>query len=78
MKCLMDHIVLNVKDDERMINFYTCVLMRPEERLDEYRARQVPFPSARLNADTIINMFPKKLWKKDARKAKGFGSLIQE
>ncbi len=38
MQCLMDHIVLNVEDDEKMIAFYSQVLMFPTERLDEYRA----------------------------------------
>ncbi|MFH0957397.1 MAG: hypothetical protein V1897_01705 [Pseudomonadota bacterium] len=62
MECLMDHIVLNVEDDEKMISFYSKVLLMPPERLDEYRAGNVPFPSLRLNADTIIDLFPKKMW----------------
>jgi catechol 2,3-dioxygenase-like lactoylglutathione lyase family enzyme len=67
MQCVMDHIVLNVEDDERMIAFYANVLMFPTERLEEYRAGKVPFPSVRLNADTIIDLFPKKLWEKSIR-----------
>lgn len=38
MQCLMDHIVLNVEDDEKVIAFYSRVLMFPTERLDKYRA----------------------------------------
>jgi catechol 2,3-dioxygenase-like lactoylglutathione lyase family enzyme len=67
MQCLMDHIVLNVEDDEKMIAFYSNVLMFPTERLEQYRAGKVPFPSVRLNADTIIDLFPKKLWEKSIR-----------
>ena len=67
MECLMDHIVLNVEDDEKMITFYSKVLMFPPERLEEYRAGNVPFPSVRLNANTIIDLFPKKMWQKSAR-----------
>jgi catechol 2,3-dioxygenase-like lactoylglutathione lyase family enzyme len=63
----MDHIVLNVEDDERMIAFYANVMMFPTERLAEYRAGNVPFPSVRLNADTIIDFFPKRLWQKSTR-----------
>jgi len=58
MKCLIDHIVLNIEDDDKMITFYSTVLMMPSERLEEYRAGTVPFPSVRLNADTIIDLFP--------------------
>ncbi len=64
MKCLMDHIVLNMEDDEKMIGFYTDVLQFESERLDEYRAGEVPFASVRLNADTIIDLFPQKMWHK--------------
>ena len=67
MQCSMDHIVLNVEDNERMIDFYSKVLMLAPERLEEYRAGEVPFPSVRLNADTIIDLFPKKMWDKSAR-----------
>ena len=62
MRCLMDHIVLNVEDDEKMMSFYSQILVLTPERLEEYRAGEVPFPSVRLNADTIIDLFPKSLW----------------
>lgn len=65
MECLMDHIVLNVEDDEKMIAFYSQVLLFATERLDEYRKAEAPFPSVRLNADTIIDLFPKKMWWKN-------------
>ena len=67
MECFMDHIVLNVEDDEKMIAFYSNVLMLAPERLEEYRAGDVPFPSVRLNSDMIIDLFPKKMWQKSAR-----------
>ena len=57
MECLMDHIVLNVEDDEKMIVFYSKVLMFAPERLAEYRTGDMPFPSVRLNSDTIIDLF---------------------
>jgi len=63
MECFMDHIVLNVEDDEKMIDFYSNVLMLKTERLKEYRKGTAPFASVRLNADTVIDLFPKKLWK---------------
>ncbi|MGA2318420.1 MAG: VOC family protein [Thermodesulfobacteriota bacterium] len=75
MQCLMDHIVLNVEDDEKMIAFYSKVLMFGPERLEEYRAGDVPFPSVRLNSDTIIDLFPKKMRQKSARAAQGRENL---
>ncbi len=71
MQCVMDHIVLNVEDDEKMIAFYANVLMFPTERLDEYRSGKVPFPSVRLNADTIIDLFPRKLWQESSGTGEG-------
>lgn len=62
MQFLMDHIVLNVADEEQMIGFYRDVLGMPMERLAAFREGKVPFPSARLNDDTIIDFFPQKLW----------------
>ena len=53
----MDHIVLRVKDVERSLQFYTGTLGLKPERIDEWRAGDVRFPSARLNDDTIIDLF---------------------
>lgn len=75
MDCLLDHIVLNVKDDEKMMAFYSKVLRLKPERLAEYRAGDVPFPSVRLNADTIIDLFPKKMWQKIERSRQGRENL---
>ena len=58
----MDHIVINVVDIERMMHFYTQVLQLPSERMDAFNSNQVPFPSVRLTEDTIIDLFPKKMW----------------
>ena len=60
----MDHIVLNVNDDDKMMLLYTEVMKFTPERLQEYRSRKVPFPSVRINDDTIIDLFPKALWKR--------------
>ena len=75
MQCLMDHIVLNVEDDEKMMALYSQVLMLTPERLEEYRSGNVPFPSVRLNADTIIDLFPKKLWQQSALPGQGRENL---
>ena len=75
MQCLMDHIVLNVEDDEKMIAFYAKVLMFPTERLEEYRSGKVPFPSVRLNEDTIIDLFPKNMWQANSLTGKGRENL---
>ena len=75
MECLLDHIVLNVEDEEKMIVFYSKVLEFAPERLEEYRAGHVPFPSLRLNSDTIIDLFPKKMWEKSAPKGPGRENL---
>jgi len=75
MECLMDHIVLNVEDDKAMMAFYTNVLMLTPERLEEYQRGVVPFPSVRLNSNTIIDLFPKKMWQKNARPAQGGPNL---
>ena len=54
----LDHIVLRVKDVERAIEFYTGTLGLAPHRVDEYRAGQVPFPCARINDGTIIDLRP--------------------
>jgi extradiol dioxygenase family protein len=75
MECVMDHIVLNVEDDDIMIDFYSKVLLFAPERLEEYLSGTVPFPSVRLNANTIIDLFPKKIWQKSTRLGQGHEHL---
>jgi catechol 2,3-dioxygenase-like lactoylglutathione lyase family enzyme len=75
MKCAMDHIVLNVTDAEKMIAFYSEVLELKTERLEDFRVGKVPFPSVRLNDDTIIDLFPKEMWQKTAQASPGRGNL---
>jgi catechol 2,3-dioxygenase-like lactoylglutathione lyase family enzyme len=50
-------------------------LLFPAERLDEYRAGSAPFPSVRLNQDTIVDLFPKKMWWEESLARKGRESL---
>ncbi|HNP31325.1 MAG TPA: VOC family protein, partial [Nitrospirales bacterium] len=61
--------------DETIIDFYTRILMLPAERLEDYRAGNAPFPSVRINQDTVIDLFPKKLWEQHSSADKGFGNL---
>ena len=56
----LDHIVLNVGDIDRSLHFYTRVLGLKEERVGEFRAGKVGFPSVRINQETIIDLFPRK------------------
>lgn len=75
MQCLLDHIVLNVENDEIMIAFYSEVLLLPLERLEEYSAGKVAFPSVRLNPDTVIDLFPKEKSKQTHRGNQGDENL---
>ena len=54
----LDHIVLNVGDIHRSLKFYIEVLGLQAERLEEFKAGKVGFPSVRINGDTIIDLFP--------------------
>jgi len=56
----LDHIVLNVGDIDRSLKFYTEVLGLKGERVDEFRAGKVSFPSVRITDQTIIDLFPSK------------------
>ena len=56
----LDHIVLNVRDIDRSLDFYSNVLGLTVERLEEFRAGKIGFPSVRVNEHTIIDLFPTK------------------
>ncbi|WP_264937180.1 VOC family protein [Streptomyces sp. A012304] len=51
-----DHLVLNVEDVERSLDFYTGQLGMEPVRLAQWRAGEVPFPSVRVTPDTIIDL----------------------
>lgn len=53
----LDHIVLNTTDPERALAWYTQVLGLAGERVDEWRRGEAPFPSIRIDATTIIDLF---------------------
>jgi catechol 2,3-dioxygenase-like lactoylglutathione lyase family enzyme len=52
----MDHIVLRVTDVERSVAFYRDVLGLGVERLQEWRAGRIGFPSVRVSTDTLIDI----------------------
>jgi catechol 2,3-dioxygenase-like lactoylglutathione lyase family enzyme len=56
----LDHIVLNVSDIDRALDFYMRVLGLSGERVEEFKAGTVGFPSVRINPRTIIDLFPVK------------------
>lgn len=60
---ILDHIVLNVENIRTAIDFYEKVIGFKIERLDKFEKGIVPFPSARINEDTVIDLFPPKMWK---------------
>jgi catechol 2,3-dioxygenase-like lactoylglutathione lyase family enzyme len=61
MNFLLDHIVLNCTDVEKMLEFYCTVFGFSAERLEMYREGKVSFPSVRVNLDTIIDLFPGRM-----------------
>ncbi len=71
----LDHIVLNVGDIERSLEFYTGVLGLQGERVEEFRAGKVGFPSVRISAGTIIDLFPTKQGGSSSGGAKNSGNL---
>jgi catechol 2,3-dioxygenase-like lactoylglutathione lyase family enzyme len=53
----LDHIVLDVADVERSLAWYGGLLGLEGDRVDQWRAGEVPFPSVRVNAGCIIDLF---------------------
>jgi len=56
MLARLDHVVLWVDDPLRSVEFYEKVLGFTGVRLEEFRAGQAPFPSVRVNDDTILDL----------------------
>ena len=53
----IDHIVLNCTDIATTLSWYIDRLGLAPVRVDEWRAGAAPFPSARINPNTIIDFF---------------------
>jgi uncharacterized protein (UPF0303 family)/catechol 2,3-dioxygenase-like lactoylglutathione lyase family enzyme len=53
-----DHFVLRCTDVERSLAWYTSELGLAPVRVDAWRAGEAPFPSARIDAGTIIDFIP--------------------
>ena len=53
----LDHIVLDVADVERSLAWYTELLGLEGDRVEQWRAGEVPFPSVRVHAGCIIDLF---------------------
>jgi catechol 2,3-dioxygenase-like lactoylglutathione lyase family enzyme len=52
----IDHIVLNVADVERSVQWYADHLGLRPERLDEWRRGEVPFASMRIDDHQLIDL----------------------
>ena len=53
----LDHIVLRCADVEVSLAFYCDELGLAPERVDEWRRGEVLFPSVRVDATTVIDLF---------------------
>ena len=54
----LDHIVLNCADVERSLAWYCDELGLEPVRVDEWKRGETFFPSVRVDATTIIDLFP--------------------
>ena len=52
----LDHIVLNCRDIDTTLTWYTDQLGLKPVRVDEWRQGLAPFPSVRINQHTIIDL----------------------
>ena len=53
-----DHLVLRCADVEKTLSWYIEMLGMAPVRVDEWRRGEVPFPSIRASAATIIDLIP--------------------
>ena len=53
----LDHIVFNVADARRSLEFYVGTLGLQPERVAEWEAGEVFFPSVRIDEGTVIDLF---------------------
>ena len=56
----LDHIVLRVADAEASLAWYVQKLGLAPERIEQWRGGEVPFPSVRVDATTLIDLLEVK------------------
>ncbi|KLR62527.1 lactoylglutathione lyase-like lyase [Actinobacteria bacterium IMCC26207] len=56
----LDHIVLRVADAEASMAWYMQKLGLAPERIEQWRGGEVPFPSVRVDATTLIDLLEVK------------------
>ena len=54
----IDHVVVNASDPMVLVDWYVDLLGLEPERVEEFRAGEVFFPSVRIDDYTIIDVFP--------------------
>ncbi|CAL9638624.1 hypothetical protein SUDANB1_06268 [Streptomyces sp. enrichment culture] len=54
----LDHVVLWVRDPLAAVDFYEKAVGMEAVRLAEFAAGEVPFPSVRVNDETILDLMP--------------------
>jgi catechol 2,3-dioxygenase-like lactoylglutathione lyase family enzyme len=59
----LDHVVLEIRDPERSTKFYQELLGFEPVRLDEFRRGTVKFPSVRVSASMLLDLFPPTMWR---------------
>jgi catechol 2,3-dioxygenase-like lactoylglutathione lyase family enzyme len=59
----LDHVVFEVVDPSRSVAFYVDVFRFAPVRLEEFRSGAVPFPSARINGASVLDFFPRPMWR---------------
>ena len=53
-----DHVVVNTSNTEALLAFYCDELGLEPVRVDEWRKGEALFPSVRVTAETLIDLFP--------------------
>jgi catechol 2,3-dioxygenase-like lactoylglutathione lyase family enzyme len=64
----LDHVVLEVRNPRRSLEFYKIVLGLAPVREREFLSGRAPFPSVRINAGSVIDLFPRRMWSSTTRK----------
>ncbi len=59
----LDHVVLEVEDPAAAARWFEARLGLAPVRLAEFTAGSVPFTSVRVGPGTIIDLFPRRMWR---------------